>query len=127
MSNNSSSTTSSTSDQSDLDSDGDPDFSSDIVPPSPKQPCVEPEDISPFSIDVADVAERRSVLTETEKYDFYINHASPGLYYKFPRVAKFTQFPVPVPPKVHMNFKLLSQHQSSSHSSMHSTSDLLHC
>ncbi len=78
-----------TYDQSDIDSDGDSDFDLDLssdVPPSPKQSRLEEKEVSIFNIDVADVAERRSVLTETEKYDFYCNHVSPGQDYKFPRV-----------------------------------------
>ena len=35
--------------------------------------------------DVAVVAKRRSTLTETEKYNFYCNHFSPGVDFKFPR------------------------------------------
>ena len=60
------------------------DLSTDSLPPSPKQPRIEPE-VSAVNVDVADLAKRRSSLTESEKYDFYCNHFTPDADYKFPR------------------------------------------
>jgi hypothetical protein len=49
------------SNQSDLD------LSTDSLPPSPKQPRIDPEVSMVVNVDVADLAKRRNALTESEK------------------------------------------------------------
>lgn len=69
-------------------SDSDLDLSTDSLPPSPKQPCIEPEEstvVTGVSIDVADLAKRRNAWTDSEKYNFYCNQFTPTVDYKFPR------------------------------------------
>ena len=72
-------------------SDSDPsvlDLPSYSLPPSPNQPLIEQEsepEVSAVNTDVADMAKRRSTLTEREKYNFYCNHFSPDIDFKFPR------------------------------------------
>ena len=56
----------------------------DPIPPPPKQPRTDQGLVSTLN-DVADVAMKRSILTETEKYHFYCNHFTPGIDFKFPR------------------------------------------
>ena len=70
-----------------LSDSSDYDHSPESFPPSPKQPRIEEEAgyTLAANVDVADVAKRRSTLTESEKYNFYENHFSPGQGYKFPR------------------------------------------
>ena len=75
------------------DSDCDPSdlpLSSDSLAPSPKQSRIEQEsepepEVSAVNTDVADVAKRGSVLTDREKNNFYCNHFSPDIDFKFPR------------------------------------------
>ena len=53
-------------------SDSESDQSTDSLPPSPIQPCIEQEpEALVVNIDVAYLAKRRSSLTEHEKYNFY--------------------------------------------------------
>ena len=71
-------------------SDSDLDLSTESLdlPPSPKQPCNEPEEstvVTGVIVDVADLAKRRNALTDSEKYNFYCNHFTPTVNYKFPR------------------------------------------
>ena len=70
-----------------LDNPSDLDCSSDSLPPPPKQPRIKEPDqeVSVINIDVADVAKRRSTLNDRQKYNFFCNHFSPALEYKFPR------------------------------------------
>ena len=55
------------------------------VAPSPKQPRTEQESEATVTEDVAEVVKRRATLTESEKYNFYYNHYTPGADFKFPR------------------------------------------
>ena len=72
-----------------LDSESEPPC--DPLPPPPKQPRTDQgalnDDQEPVLAlyNVADVAKRRSTLTEAEKYNFYCNHFYPGVDFKFPR------------------------------------------
>ena len=56
----------------------------DPIPPPPKQPRTDQGLVSTLN-NVADVAMKRSILTETKKYHFYCNHFTPGIDFKFPR------------------------------------------
>ena len=65
-------------------SDSESDQSTDSLPTSPKQPCIEQEpEVLVVNIDVAYLAKRRSSLTEHEKYNFYCYHFTPDIDYKF--------------------------------------------
>ena len=79
-----SSSTASSTILSDLGSSENETSTSYSIPPSPKQPCIEPEpEVSVVNIDIADLAKRRSSLTEHEKYHFYCHRFTPDINYKF--------------------------------------------
>ena len=54
--------------------------SAELQLPLPKQPHIKASVV----VDVADLAGRSS-LSDSEKYDFYCNHFTPDIDYKFPR------------------------------------------
>ena len=63
------------------------DQSSDSLPPSPKQPCIEQEpELSVVDIDVAYLTKRKSSSTEHEKYNSYCYNFTPNIDYKFVKV-----------------------------------------
>ena len=64
------------------DSNSDQSDTEDFQRPLSKQPRIE---ASVVNLDVADLARRRSSLTDSEKYDFYCDHFIPDINYKFPR------------------------------------------
>ena len=71
-------------------SDSDIDLSTESfdLPASPKQPRIEPDEstvVTGVNVDVADLAKRRNALTDSEKYNFYCNHFTPTVNYRFPR------------------------------------------
>ena len=64
-----------------------PDLDSDLdlsLPPSPKQPHIEPEKLTVVTGVNVDVADLANALTNSEKYKFYCNHFTPTVNYKFP-------------------------------------------
>ena len=70
-------------------SDSDLDLSTESLnlPPSPKQPRIEPEEstvVTGVNVDVAVLAKKRNALIDSEKYNFYCNHFTPTVNYKFP-------------------------------------------
>ena len=70
------------------DSDLDLSIESLDLPPSPKQPHIEPEEstvVTGVNVYIADLAKRRNALTDSEKYNFCCNHFTPFVNYKFPR------------------------------------------
>ena len=57
----------------------------DLLPLSPKRPRIAHLEKSAVNTDVADMVKRRNALTDEDKYQFYCNHFSPDIDFKFPR------------------------------------------
>ena len=59
--------------------------------PTPKHFCTEQAEQDPepaVAEDIAEVAKRRSTLTEREKYNFFYHHYTPDVDFKFPRESQ---------------------------------------